>query len=255
MGSNRELRIRHILKSVGRRGYVSVRDLGRTLEVSDMTVRRDLDLLENTGYLIRKHGGAVRSEATNNLFVFDSRVKENRARKLAICATAARLVQDEETIFIDCGTTVFRMCRYLVGRRNLRVVTNSLPVVAELMNHPNIKVSLIGGDIDAQRRATYGSAAEQAVSQYHADKAFLGAGGVSATRGLSSFDQKEGNITVAFARNANSAFLLCDSSKLERDTFYRFAPLSIIHTLITDTGISGAVKRRYAALGIAVLVK
>ena len=88
MGTDKELRIRHILRSVDGRGYVSVRDLRRTLGVSDMTIRRDLEFLEDSGYLIRKHGGAVRSEATNNLFTFDSRVKENRALKEAVCATA-----------------------------------------------------------------------------------------------------------------------------------------------------------------------
>jgi DeoR family fructose operon transcriptional repressor len=255
MGTDKELRIRHILRSVDGRGYVSVRDLRRTLGVSGMTIRRDLEFLEDSGYLIRKHGGAVRSEATNNLFTFDSRVKENQALKEEVCLLASRFIRDSETIFIDCGTTVFRLCRHIVGRRNLRVVTNSLPVVAELMNHPNIKVSLVGGDVDAQRRAAYGSIAEQAVSRYRADKAFLGAGGISAQRGLSSFDQKEGDITVAFARNARSVFLLCDSTKLERDTFCLFAPLSIVQTIITNPGITPTVKRRYAAMGINVVVK
>jgi DeoR family fructose operon transcriptional repressor len=121
------------------------------------------------------------------------------------------------------------------------------------MNHPNIKVSLVGGDVDAQRRAAYGSIAELTVSQYHADKAFLGAGGVSIERGLSSFDQKEGNITMAFAQNANSVLLLCDSSKLEHDNFYRFAPLSIVHTIITDHAVAVAVRKRYTAAGIDIV--
>jgi len=255
MGMDRELRIRHILRSVEGRGYVAVRELRHALSVSEMTVRRDLEFLENSGYLIRKHGGAVRSEATNNLFRFDRRVKENRHLKEAVCAAAARFVRDNETIFIDCGTTAFRLCRHIVGRKNLRVVTNSLPVVAELMNHPNIKVSLVGGDVDAERRAAYGAAAEHAVARYRADKAFLGAGGVSVERGLSSFDQKEGEITAAFARNARSVFLLCDSTKLERDTFYLFAPLSIVQTIVTDPGIASAVKRRYVTAGITIIVK
>ena len=85
--------------------------------------------MKHLGYLIRRHGGAVRSEATNNLFTFHRRVKENLPLKEAVCAVASRFINDWETIFIDCGTTAFRLCRHIVRRRNLRVVTNSLPVV------------------------------------------------------------------------------------------------------------------------------
>lgn len=253
MGTNRESRSRHILEMLERSEFVSVGELMQALAVSHMTVRRDLDELEGRGLLVRRYGGAMRSSATTNLFSFARRVNENRRKKEAVCRIGARFIEDGDTIFVDCGTTLFRLSHYVVSRKNLRIVTNSLPVVSELIDFPQIKISFVGGEIDPERKASYGSKAELAIGEYHADKAFIGADGVSISNGLSSYDEKEGNITRRMAENADTVFLLCDSSKVENDSYSRFAPLTLVSCLVTDGGLSPGIENEYEKHGIRVV--
>lgn len=252
VGSNRETRSRQILKMLDLNEFVSVADLIRELEVSHMTVRRDLGELEERGLLVRRYGGAMRSSATTSLFSFDRRASTNRRQKEAVCRAAARYINDGDTIFVDCGTTLFRLAHIIATHRAVRVITNSLPVVSELLGYPEISLSFVGGEIDRDRKASYGPKAEQAIREYHADRAFIGADGVSLANGLSSYDEKEGNITRRMAENADEVVLLCDSSKLETDSFSRFAPLSLVTHLVTDSGLAPEIRKQYTRHGLNV---
>jgi len=98
-------------------------------------------------------------------------------------------------------------------------------------------VNMIGGDVDNSRKAVYGLFAEKIIAEYHADKAFVGSDGISLANGLSSFDEKEARITLKMIENSDQVFLLCDSSKIEKDSFFRLAPVSVVHHLITDGGV------------------
>jgi DeoR family fructose operon transcriptional repressor len=251
----RERRIRHILDTLAREDAVSVGSLVSRFKVSHMTVRRDLAELEAQGYLIRRYGGAVKSEAIERLFSFARRLEKAGEQKEQICRAAARFVQDGEVIFIDCGTTLFRLCRHITRRRSLRVITNSLPVVAELLPHSQIRVSLIGGEVVGERQAIYGPAAERAIGEYHADKAFIGADGLSLAKGLSSYDEKEAGVTRQMAEHARQVYLLCDSSKIERDSYFRFAPPSLFDLLITDGKLEGSLLKRYREHGIRIITE
>lgn len=247
-------RIRHIVRTLQRQESVSVAELAERLGVSPMTVRRDLADLQGRGLLLRTHGGAVKSALIESLFSFERRLERNAAAKEAICASAAGFVQDGEVLFVDCGSTLFRLSHHLKARRDLRVVTNSLPVVSELLHVPSLRVSLIGGEVVGERQAVYGPAAERAIGEYHADKAFIGADGLSLKNGLSSYDEQEAGVTRRLAENADRVYLLCDSSKLERDSFVRFAPLSLFHVLITDDRLERAVRDRYRRHGIEIVI-
>jgi DeoR family fructose operon transcriptional repressor len=249
----RENRLKRILDTLAREESVRVPGLAEALGVSAMTIRRDLEVLEGQGYLIRKHGGAVRSEAIERLFSFERRLERGREQKEAICRAAARFIADGDVLFIDCGTTLFRLARYLRERRSLRVITNSLPVVSELIHHGHIRVSLIGGEVVGDRQAAYGSAAERMIGEVHAGKAFIGADGLSLRGGLSSYDEKEAGVTLKMAQNADAVFLLCDSSKIETDSYYRFAPLSLVDMLITDDRLDPQVRERYGREGVRIV--
>ncbi len=249
----RDNRLRIILERLGRGASVRVQSLADELDVSPMTIRRDLSELEGQGYLVRRHGGAVKSAAIDSLFSFDRRLERNREQKEAICRAASALVEDGEVLFIDCGTTLFRLCRHILERRGLRVITNSLPVVSELIHHGHVRVSLVGGEIVHERQAAYGGAAERTLAEYHADKAFIGVDGISLAGGLSSFDEQEAGVTLRMARSADRVILLCDSSKIEKDSWYRFAPLSLVHTLVTDGRLDPRVGERYRRAGIRLV--
>jgi DeoR family fructose operon transcriptional repressor len=230
-------RHKYILEQLHSNRTVNVEDIVKQFRVSPMTARRDLNLLESKGYLIRKYGGAVRSEAVENLFSFSKKVDIKQEKKEAICREAATLVQEGDVIFLDCGTTLFRMCQHLIKLQTLTVITNSLPVISQLINYPHIRLNIIGGQIIHERKAVYGPVARDQFGQYHADKAFIGADGISLAHGLSSFDQNESVITRCMAEQADKVFLVCHSSKIENDSYHSFAPASLVDCLVTDKGM------------------
>ena len=250
---HREPRLKHILDTLERDAFVGVQELAERFRVSHMTVRRDLAELEGRGYLIRQYGGAVRSPAVERLFSFARRLERAAEQKEEICRLASRFIEDGDVIFLDCGTTLFRLCHHIVARRGVRVITNSLPVVSELIDHPHVRVSLVGGEVVGERKAAYGPAAERAIAEMHADKAFVGADGLSLAGGLSSYDEQEAGVTRSMAHAADRVYLLCDSSKIEKDSYFRFAPLSLFQVLITDSRLDGALLERYRGQGIEIV--
>ncbi|MGV8091088.1 MAG: DeoR/GlpR family DNA-binding transcription regulator [Mangrovibacterium sp.] len=242
---NPEVRKKIILEKLGDQGAITVPELMQLCKVSEITVRRDLDSLESKGLVIRTHGGAVQSKAGGQLFAYDLKISQNRQNKEAICKTAAGFIKNNDIIFIDCGTTLFHLTKYITKFEALVVITNSLPVASVLINYPDIKLVLISGEVISSRAAIYGPFAESDLTRYHANKAFIGADGVSLKNGLSSYDEKEAAITFRMAENADQVFLLCDSSKIEKNSFIKFAPFSMIDYLITDKDLDVEYFQRY----------
>lgn len=232
---------------------VSIHDIVERCNVSEITVRRDLALLESKNLIIRTHGGAVKSKAVENLFNYNLKINENIEQKISICRRASELISNNDIIFIDCGTTLIHLTKFITRFDSLTVITNSLPVVSELINFPQIKLIIIGGEAIGERKAVYGTVAERCIGQYHADKAFIGATGVSVKKGLTSSDENESAITLKMAENADQVFLLCDSTKIERNSFVQFAPLSKINYLITDGGIDQSLIDTYKEHGVNII--
>jgi DeoR family transcriptional regulator, fructose operon transcriptional repressor len=231
-----EHRKRLIIDKIQEDSTVDVELLAVEFKVSPMTIRRDLKELDKKGLIQRTHGGAIKLD--NSMYInsnFDLRINNEKSKKIEICKKAAQFVEDGDILFIDCGTTLFHLSKLITGFKNIKVITNSIPVVSELLEFPNIKVSLIGGEVDSNRKATYGKKTEDAICEYHATKAFIGADGVSIQGGISSYDEKESTITKNMALNAEKVFLLCDSSKIGRNSFVKFLPASILNYLITDS--------------------
>lgn len=229
---NFQKRKRLILEELDKRGEADVKGLAQLLDTSEITVRRDLTQLATEGWLERTHGGAMKSDLAKPPAAFSNKNTAYTLAKEYIGKLAAGQVQEGEVIFMDCGSTVYRMCPYLKQKR-ITVITNSLPVVHELMNTV-VKINLIGGELDPERQAAHGRMAEEHIGRYQADRAFVGADGVSAARGLSAGSELEAGITLAMATHARHTYLLCDESKLEQNKYLSFAPLSLIDTLITN---------------------
>lgn len=240
-----ELRFSSIISFLEKNEFISIRELSNQFQVSEVTARRDLRDLADKGVILRTHGGAIRVQNEARLFNFDSKSAMHREEKIEICRFAATFIQDNNTIYMDCGTTVYYLARFLAKFKNLRVITNSLPVVSYLMPLPQVKTYLIGGELDNSRKALYGPMTESLLERYKADKAFIGAGGVSISHGLSSNDEKEASITRKMAQAAKEVFLLCDSSKLENDSYFTYSSLSLVTKLITDRKVSDSILKRY----------
>ncbi|HEY4208803.1 MAG TPA: DeoR/GlpR family DNA-binding transcription regulator [Puia sp.] len=225
---NRERKILGLLEEAGE---VSVTTLVTELAASDMTIRRDLNRLAADGLILRTHGGAMKVDLLAHKKRFENKSAANVAAKDIICRLAAEQIKDGDTIFMDCGSTVFRLCKFIRNRR-IKVITNSLPVVVELTNSA-VSVNIIGGEYDHDRQAVHGVMAEEHIARYRASKAFLGVDGLSA-KGLFANTELEASITQAFAARAKTIYLLCDASKIDKDTYFKFADLSLVQNLITD---------------------
>ena len=239
-----------ILSELERRGSAEVRELAGLIGASDMTIRRDLTQLADEGLLCRTHGGAMRPELAKQTIRFDQKTANREEQKEYICQLAAQEIQPGETILLDCGSTVFRLCPH-IRHLPIQVITNSLPIVAALL-HSQVRVNVVGGELDHDRQAMHGLMAQQHLSQYRADRAFIGVDGLSLANGLSANSEKEANMALSLAKQAKHVYLLCDSSKLERDKYLAFAPLSLAHTLITDREAPPELVEAYRQAGIWV---
>ncbi len=242
---HQEIRKKLVLDLLNEHDAITIQDVVRRCGVSEITIRRDLVDLEAKGLIIRTHGGAVKTRAVGHLFTYDQRFNRNRENKEAICKVASRFIADNDIIFVDCGTTIIHLTRYIPKCESVTVITNSLPVISEMINFPQVKLVLIGGEAVSERKAIYGPVAERNIDQYHATKAFVGADGVTLAKGLSSFDEKESAITLKMIENADETYLLCDSSKIGKDSYITFAPLSVIDCLITDKELDRTLVNRY----------
>jgi DeoR family fructose operon transcriptional repressor len=249
-----EARLRQIIDQLEKDEHLLITVLSKQFMVSEITIRRDLDELESQGILFRTHGGAIRNKPISSLFSFDSKVKNRQKEKLEICRYAASLINEGDNILINCGTTVYYLARYISKLNNIRVITNSLPVVSELMQSPQIKVTLIGGELDHVRRALYGSTTESNLHRLRATKAFLGSAGISLANGFSSNDEKENIITATMAEVANICYVLCDSSKFEHDAYIAYAPITKAQMIITDNGIDPVILNRYKQANVNVVI-
>ncbi|MFD1143157.1 DeoR/GlpR family DNA-binding transcription regulator [Larkinella insperata] len=244
-------RKRIILQTVDEKGSIDVKELAELLQTSEITVRRDLTLLASDGLIYRTHGGAMKVSLANNPVQFVNKTAVNSENKDHICRLAAQQIQEGDVIFMDCGSTVFRLCPFIRNKR-IQVVTNSLPVVNELMSS-DVTVNLVGGEVDAKRQAVHGLMAHEHIARYRAQKAFLGVDGISAANGLSAHSETEAGMTLAMAAQAEETFLLCDSTKLEKEKYVQFAPLSLIHTLVTDPDARPEVLALYRERGVRVM--
>ncbi|GAB2567049.1 DeoR/GlpR family DNA-binding transcription regulator [Spirosoma areae] len=240
-----------IVQTVEERGSADVSELADLLHTSEMTVRRDLMQLAASGLVYRTRGGAMKVSLATDKQRFANKSAVNAERKDYICQLAAKEIQEGDVIFMDCGSTVFRLCPFIRNKR-ITVITNSLPVVAELMTS-EVTVNLVGGEVDKERQAVHGLMAEEHMARYRANRAFIGVDGISLQNGLSANSEKEASTALIMARQTERVYLLCDSSKLETDKYLHFAPLSLFAVLITDREGKPEVIAAYRQAGITLL--
>lgn len=233
--------------------YVSSKQILQYCDVSDVTIRRDLAAMEKEGLLFRTHGGAKKRKTIDYLFSYEDKTKQNKDKKEYIGRLASSLIKPHDIIFIDCGSTVSFLTKHITNMNPLTVITNSLPIISELISFENIKIVLIGGEIDNKRKAAHGYSAIQNISQYHATKAFIGSDAISLTNGLTSLNERIASVTLKMAENSDKVILLCDSTKIETDSLVKFAPLSIVSKVVTDKGVDQNIVNRYHDRGIPII--
>jgi DeoR family galactitol utilization operon repressor len=228
------VRERVILDSLLEKGAISVADLSRDLAVSEVTIRSDLKVLEKKGFLSRVHGGAVPSIHPHILERQNLMLEE----KQNIARAAASLIRDGDTIMIEAGTTPALVCRYLGGRREIQVITNSVLAFNAAKNNPGLKITLCGGEFRSSTESFVGPIAAETIRRFNVRFAFVGTDGFSAGLGITTHLLEGGEIIKLMRERARQTIVLTDSSKYGRSGPVTFLPLSGVNGIITDAGIA-----------------
>lgn len=215
-------------------GAVSLRELARVVQTSEVTVRRDVRALEAEGLLDRRHGGAVLPGGFTRESGFPQKSHLATAEKTAIADLAAGLVEEGEAIVVGAGTTTQELARRLARVPGLTVVTNSL-LVAQALAHANrVEVVMTGGTLRGSNYALVGSGAEQSLQGLRVSRAFLSGSGLTAERGLSTSNMLSASVDRALVQAAGEVVVLADHSKLGTDTMFQTVPTELITRLVTD---------------------
>lgn len=230
-------------------GVTAISDLADRFEVSEMTVRRDLDALESEGLIARVRGGALAAEPERS---FNQTAIERLAVKSRIGAAAAALVSDQQTLMIDVGTTTLQLAHHLHDRE-LTVVTTNLAVYEELTQSARITVVLPGGEVRRNYRSLVGFMAEEALRKMSADIAFLGASGLDRDLHLRDSTLVEVPIKRAILSVANRKVLLLDGAKFGAGGF-EVCDTRSLDVVVTDTTAPEESLDRLREAGVEVIV-
>jgi DeoR family fructose operon transcriptional repressor len=221
-----------ILAEVRRSSAVSAEELARKYRVSLETIRRDLRGLRDEGLLERVYGGALSIRSTEGTFAARSAL--NSDSKQAIGRLAASLVDPDDTIVIDVGTTALEVAKALPRTFRGRVLTNSVPAAMALADVDGIELLISGGHVRRGDAACFGGHADAFFAEFYADKAFLGSGGVHAEAGLTDFYPHEVTTRRTIIAHSGASYVLADSSKLGTVAVHRVCPLSGVTAILTD---------------------
>jgi len=249
-----EERQQQILDSARTAGRVEVNVLAEALDVTPETIRRDLTILERHGVLRRVHGGAIPVERLGFEPGVETRSDRFVAEKERIAKAALPHLPDGGTVLLDAGTTTLRLAERLPRDRELTIVTNSLAIAALVAQHPNLSLYLLGGRVRGRTLAAVGSWLTNALQDVFVDVAFIGTNGLSVKRGLTTPDQSEAAAKRAMISAARRSVVLTDHTKIGVDQFSRFADLSDIAALITDSGLDPETAAEIEALGPEVVL-
>lgn len=247
-----ESRRDRLRQQVQSKGFASLGELAETFDVSESTIRRDLEQLETAGEARRTHGGVFWTGDTSTIRVFENRRDTMWAAKSAVGAAAASLVDDHDTILIDGGSTTYEMARNLVGRP-LQVVTNSLPVAHLLSSSESIDLVMIGGCVHGRTAVAIGPLADQMLQSINVGKAFLSVAGIT-ERGYFNSDMLLVESEKAMLAAADQTVVVTDHTKFDKVSLSQLCGLDEISTVVTDEGLDSKWKSKMETAGVDLVL-
>ncbi|MDP9395861.1 MAG: DeoR/GlpR family DNA-binding transcription regulator [Actinomycetota bacterium] len=243
-----------ILEHVRANGAVALKELARVVGTSEVTVRRDLRLLEAQGLLGRRHGGAVANGALNHEPTYSEKSHQAADEKSAIADLAVELVAEGDAIAIGAGTTTQAFAQRLTRFSDLTVMTNSLLVAQALARSRGVDVVMTGGLLRGSIFALVGSGAEQTLAGMRTAKVFLSGNGLTASRGLSTPNLSVAGVDRAMVGGAQEVVVLADHTKIGAETMVQTVPPGEITHLVTDDRAPSEELVELRRLGVAVHV-
>jgi DeoR family transcriptional regulator of aga operon len=231
-------RRKRILDYITSNQTASIKELSELLNATEITIRRDLIELEKSKVLIRTHGGAILNEQKKAVWQTSSiyiRLERNKEQKRRIAQFASTLIQDNESLFIDGGSTTQILAPLIKEKRNMLFVTNSPDIADILLENEDNRVIQIGGEMTRDTHLTIGPDAEENIRKYYVDKCVTGVSGIDADFGCYAAIPAEASMKRMLAEHSRETMLLVDSSKFNRKAFCMALALSEVSTVITDS--------------------
>jgi DeoR/GlpR family transcriptional regulator of sugar metabolism len=247
--STRLMRIRELVNT---NGHVTVQQLNQILDVSEATIRRDLDELAQEGLVHRTHGGALKVEQAGREPPILQRQSEHEAEKRRIGLLASSMVDEGQTIFLGSGSTVHEIARNLHCVPGLTVITNAINVVNELIDCKSVELVVIGGMLRQSELSMVGHIAEAAIKEVRADKVFMGMRGVDPRHGFTGDYLPEATTDRSVLGIAPNNIIVADNSKLGHVSTVFLAPITAAQILVTDKGASPDLVAALEEKGLAV---
>jgi DeoR family transcriptional regulator of aga operon len=243
-----------IVRLVNKNGRAKVEELSQHFGVSTVTIRNDLNYLEERGLIHRAYGGALtRKEVAFDPTLFE-KAKLHVEEKKRIGEKAAEMVFDGESIVLDSGTTTLEIAKAIKSRKDLTVMTNAINIATELAGLPDVTVMLTGGTLREKSFSLVGPNAESALKAFYFDKLFLGVDGLDAESGLTTPNVLEAQLNRVMIEVSRETIVVVDSSKFGRRSLSLIVPLDRIHTVITDSGVSEEYRNVLAEKHIDTIV-
>ncbi|WP_162053300.1 DeoR/GlpR family DNA-binding transcription regulator [Pontibacter pamirensis] len=243
-----------ILDKLSSEGFVGVAELSKEMDVTMVTVRKDLKLLEDKGLLYRSHGSATPVSP----YVNDRPVNEKKLvqvdEKEKIASLAAKLIQEDEAIIIGSGTTVMALAKAIPKNMKLTVLTGAMNVTMALLDNQNMEIVQLGGVVRKSSSSVVGHYAEDMLVSFACSKLFLGVDGISPEFGLTTSNMMEAHLNSKMIKSVQKTIILADSSKFRRKGFGKICEIDDIDVIITDEGISETYKAMLEERGIEVLI-
>jgi DeoR/GlpR family transcriptional regulator of sugar metabolism len=231
---------------------ISVPSLANKFNVSEATIRRDLDDLSSKGLIIRTHGGAL-SKSDFELISVNERKFLNMVQKKAIARDALKLIKDNDNIFLSGGSTILELAKLLDSFEDLNVITNSIDSSLELTKFQNVETTIIGGTLWKKNLFTIGPLALKNLDDFQINKLFFGISGFDLEIGLTAPSVLEAEIISKIISKSKIKYLLADSSKYGKIFLSKVVPLASIDVIITDDKLNPDVVEKIENMGVEVL--
>ncbi len=245
-------RRKKILELINKNGSVRVTELSCLLNISEVTIRTYLADMENKGLLTRVHGGAISSYKPYYSMNINQRISTNQAQKEIIAKKIADMIEDNDTIMLNSGSTTLLVFRSIPENLNLNIVTNSISIALEGATKPNFNIILLGGLINSKYQFTFGDDAIRQLKSYHADKLILSVDGIDSEHGFSTYYDKEVEIDRIMLEQSNINIVAADHSKFNRRAFTKIFDLFACDYIITEDGVPDALKNTLAKHSIKI---
>ena len=251
MENKRKQKILDLLKT---NGSVKVSQLSSMFEISEVTVRNYLTDLEKKGLLSRTHGGAISSYKPYYSMNMAQRLETNHKEKVDIATKVAAMIEPNDTIMLNTGTTTLLAFRKFPLEYNLNIVTNSIAIALEATSNPNYNVILVGGTLNTKCQFSFGTDAISQLRNYHADKFILTVDGIDPENGFTTYYDKEVEVDRVMIEQSDKCIVVADFSKFNRSAFVKISDLSSAECIVTNASIDEKVLQTFSDAGVKICI-